>query len=835
LTTAPWTSILYVVRPDLPEILAPGGDPDAVRAAVLAGADAVYVGLPRWNARMRAGNLDLRALRGLCRLAHSHGVRVYVTLNTLVTEDEVADAAELGCQALEAGADAIIVQDLGLLGWFREHVPTAELHASTQLTTHDQAQLEVLARAGVTQVNLSRELSLEEIRPLTARAQELGLRVEVFVHGAFCVSFSGQCYLGVLTTGLSGNRGECVQPCRRRFSGADGRLPPYLLNLKDNDALGEAAALIDAGVDALKIEGRRKGFHYVYTVVAAWRARLDALGRGEPAFGDDPSVARVFNRGFSTAYLRGALDRDAFAADGNDHSLERLGTVASYTADTRTLLSTGALPVQPGLRAGVYTPQMDYIGQFVIEARLAPDRFRVRLEHELKGRIQRGQQIFALSEQAEAEAILARARALEVRRRPLTITLEGAAGAPLVAHCSDGNATVTVRSQALLQPATRSALGREQLAEHLGKLGETDLTLTRLDVEGLAPGLFLPVSELNRLRQAAVKELGSGDTRRPGPAGAAVPAWPAVSAPPAPRLRQRLLLLASDLDTARALREVAGPDALVALELQGPRDPLAEDTGNAGLEDWLVPWFPAIVLDPDLPSCQALLESRPWRLVVSDHAGVGAHAAAAGIPWLAGGLLGTSNSRALATLAAVHGACGAVLSPELGVEQAERLAAASAASGRLRLVTIFGPLLCLQTRQCLVRDVVACRLTCVEPTCVAGCSAAAPVRLEPDWPLHLVKRPGFHSQVWDARLLCYPEAIDVLQGVVDGFVVDLRDPGFLGRTRAQTLQLARLLLGAVEAGRAPPDLVARLRRLAGPCFAGPLGGAAGGSAGRRRR
>jgi U32 family peptidase len=831
-----------------PEILAPGGDADAVRAAILAGADAVYLGLPRFNARMRADNLDLATLRTLCRLARSHGVRTYVTLNTIVAEPELAEAAALGADALAAGADALILQDLGLLGWLRARLPAAELHASTQLTTHNAAQLEVLARAGFTQVNLSRELRLEEICALTARAHDLGLRVELFVHGAYCVSFSGQCYLSVLATGLSGNRGECVQPCRRRYLDEGGRLPPYPLNLKDNNALAEAAALWDAGVDALKIEGRRKGFYYVHTVVSAWRARLDALARGERPGGDDPSLGKVFNRGFSTAYLRGAIERDAFAADGVDRSLEHLGAVASYTADTRTLACAGAPRLRPGLRAGVYTRDLEYVGQFVVETRLAPNRFRVRLEHELKGRIQRGQQLFALAEQAESEAVLARARGLEMRRRPLDIVVTGAAGQPLVARCSfvmgtpkgfpcppalepagqspsgsdaTGRATVTVASGVALQPASRNALDREQLARHLGKLGTTGYALGALDADGLAPGLFLPVSELNRMRQAAVEQLAAAATAAAAPA-AAPPFASGPAAPPSPRLRQRLLLLAGDLDEARALRTVAGPDALVALELQGPRDE-ALLAAEAGVERWLVPWLPAIVFDADLPACAATLAARPWRLVVSDNAGVGARAAAAGIPWLAGGLLNTANSGALETLRALHGACGAVLSPEVSVEQARQLAAASAGAGLLRLVTVFGPLLGLQTRQCLVRDLKRCRLPRVDAECVASCQAAAPVRLDPDQPLHFVKRPGFHSQVWDARLLCYPEAIGALEGAVDAFVVDLRAAGFVRRTRAQALQIARLFHDAVAAGRAAPETAARLRRLAGACWGGPLG------------
>jgi U32 family peptidase len=815
----------------LPELLAPGGDPDAVRAAILAGADAVYLGLARFNARMRATNIDGPSLRALCRLARSHGVRVYVTLNTLVTDAEMGDATELGLEALRFGADALILQDLGLVRWFREHAPDAELHASTQLTTHDQVQLEVLARAGAAQVNLARELRLEEIAALTTRAHELGLRAEVFVHGAYCVSFSGQCSLSALMTGLSGNRGECVQPCRRAFALGGESTPRYPLNLKDMNALDAAAELLAAGVDAFKIEGRRKGFYYVHTVVAAWRTRLDALARGEDVRGENPSLDRVFNRGFSLAYLRGTVDRDAFAAEVQDRSLKPLGTVSSYSADSRTLAFVDALPLRPGLRAGVYGRDQEYVGQFVVEAVLAPDRYRIRIEHALRGKIHRGQRVLALAEQVEADAVLAAARALEVRRTPLSIAASGALGSPLEVRFSDGRSAVTASSRVALQRASRSELDGAQLGAHLGKLGETDFALAGLDTSRLEPGLFLPVSELNRLRQAAVEQLerdrAPQDARRTGPSPIESPR----PRPLAPPFRQRLLFVTDRLELARALRAGSEPacreDELLALELQGQGDRPAADPGEGPLEDWLAPLFPAIVFDAELPGYLATLASRPWRLVLSENLGLGGRAADAGIPWIAGELLSTSNAGSLEALAALAGAGGAVLSSELNLSQIGELAAASAGSGLLRLATVFGPLLGLQTRQCLVYDFKACRLERTLPSCLAGCRVVGALTMTGDrrprrggtgleGATHFaVKRPGFHSQVWDSRLLSRPEAVGALAASVDAFVVDLRDPGFLGRTPEETLSIASCFRDLVDGGRRAGKVPARLRALLG--------------------
>jgi putative protease len=795
-----------------PEILAPGGDADAVRAAILAGADAVYVGLGRFNARMRAQNVDLPALRALCRLARSHGVRIYVTLNVIVSEADFAEATALGEAALAAGADALILQDLGLVAWFREHAPAAELHASTQLTTHGAAQLELLARAGVRQVNLSRELSLAQIRALTARAHELGLAAEVFVHGAYCVSFSGQCYLSALVTGHSANRGACVQACRRGFAAEGDPGPRHRLNLKDNDAIAHAAALVEAGVDALKIEGRRKGAWYVHTTVRAWRARLDAIARGERPEGDDPTLARVFNRGFSAGYLEDRVE-GMLAADTRDRSLRHLAAVAGYTADTRTLRCAVAPDVAPGARAGVFAPEGDYVAQLVLEAALGPGRFRVRLEHELKGRIQAGQQLYLLPEQDEAAAVVARARALAVRRRPLTARVAGAAGRPLVAVLSDGERAVTVESGVALQPARGAPLDEALLRERLGRLGETDYALERLDAREVAPGLFLPLGELNRMRQAAVRQLEAG--RAPAPPPRPVAALPR----PAPvAFRQRLLLLTDRLDEARALHEIGGPGSFVALELQGPGDTVA---APEPVEDWLAPLLPAIAFDEQAPAFAATLARRRWRLVLSDHAGLGAAAARAGIPWIAGPLCNASNTRALAALAAFGGAAGAVLSPELRADQVRDLGAAG--GGPLRLLTIFGPLLCLQTRQCLVADFKRCRKTVVDAACVATCSAAGELQLAPNTALWAVKRPGFQNQLWEARLLFHPDAIAALAPAVDCFVVDLRTPGRPPRPARDTARIAAFFRDAVARGRPDPAAAARIRALVGPAWTGPLG------------
>ena len=248
------------------EILAPVGGEEQLVAAVRAGAGAVYLGMQRFNARRSAHNFDEAGLRAAVSYCHARGVAVHVTFNTLLRDGELSDAlAELGSIA-RSGADAVIVQDLGAAKLVREHCPNLAMHASTQLTVHNAAGAKQLEALGFTRVVLARELSLGEIEAICAATP---LEVEVFVHGALCMCVSGCCYLSSMLGGRSGNRGRCAQPCRLNFQ-VDGR--EYALSLKDMSHLEYIAALRDAGVCSLKIEGRMKRPEYVAAAVHACRA-----------------------------------------------------------------------------------------------------------------------------------------------------------------------------------------------------------------------------------------------------------------------------------------------------------------------------------------------------------------------------------------------------------------------------------------------------------------------------------------------------------------------------------------------------------------------------------
>lgn len=301
------------------ELLAPGGDIESVKAAIVAGADAIYFGLNTFNARMRATNIELDDLAGIVSLAHRNSCEVFITINIIIVESEIRALVNLLNKLVNTKIDGVIVQDLGLLYLLSTHFKNLKIHASTQLTTHNEGQIKFLSKLSVTRVNLSRELKLDELKTLTRVGHENNILSEVFVHGSNCLSFSGLCYISSVLEGKSANRGRCNQSCREQYlTTPEGK--DFPLNLKDNSAFNNLKALSDAGVDSVKIEGRMKKFHYVYTVVNAWRNLLNNFYSNNQASSDDTALYQVFNRDFTNAFLMGKLNEDVFTDNPRDHS-----------------------------------------------------------------------------------------------------------------------------------------------------------------------------------------------------------------------------------------------------------------------------------------------------------------------------------------------------------------------------------------------------------------------------------------------------------------------------------------------------------------------------------
>lgn len=295
------------------ELLSPAKDLNCGIEAINHGADAVYIGAPKFGARSAAGN-SLDDIRELCEYAHLYGARIYVTLNTILKEDELEEAERMIWDLWRVGTDALIIQDMGIT---RLNLPPIPLHASTQTDNRTPEKVRFLEAAGFTQVVLARELSLNEIRRIS---EATTVPLEVFVHGALCVSYSGQCYLSAALSGRSANRGECAQYCRLPYTMVDATgteivSNKHLLSLKDMNRSDQLEALLDAGVSSLKIEGRLKDAGYVKNITAYYRKKLDAVlsrrpeyrraSAGRSTYTFEPVAEKSFNRGFTTFLLEG--------------------------------------------------------------------------------------------------------------------------------------------------------------------------------------------------------------------------------------------------------------------------------------------------------------------------------------------------------------------------------------------------------------------------------------------------------------------------------------------------------------------------------------------------
>ncbi|EGQ9295193.1 U32 family peptidase [Vibrio parahaemolyticus] len=308
------------------ELLAPGGDLDSIKASIAAGADAIYCGLDRFNARNRATNLTLDNLNGVLTLAHQHSCKIFLTLNVLILESEIPAIVRLLSQLNTTKIDGVIVQDLGLAYILKHHFPDLDVHASTQLNTHNEGQILFLNQLTASRVNLSRELNINEIKHLAQFGHEHNVMMEVFVHGSYCIGFSGICYISSARNGASGNRGRCSQPCREQYETTKTG-NNYPLNMKDNSAFGDLKALADAGVYSLKVEGRIKKSHYVYTVVDNWRQQIDRLCEGLELSEDTTELYTVFNRDFSNAFLQGDFGKAMYIDNPRDHAVKHFSKV----------------------------------------------------------------------------------------------------------------------------------------------------------------------------------------------------------------------------------------------------------------------------------------------------------------------------------------------------------------------------------------------------------------------------------------------------------------------------------------------------------------------------
>ncbi len=502
------------------ELLAPAGNMECLHAAVKAGADAVYLGAGHFNARRGADNFSLENLAEACDYAHLRGVKIYLTLNTVVLPSELPDALELARQAYRCGVDAFIVQDIGISIELSRIMPDVEVHVSTQMNIHDEDGLRAAAALGATRVTLARELSLAEIARLHELAEELGVELESFAHGALCICYSGQCFMSSLVGGRSANRGRCAQACRlpyelhnralRKTLDAPGE---HLLSPKDLCTANLIPELLQAGVASLKIEGRMKSPEYVQAVVGVYRAVIDRVeaaidrdGINSVVASDAPELraseeemnvlSEAFSRGFTTAYLKGKRGNEIMSYGRPNNRGVFVGRVAKVREglvfiDPETELHVGDL-IEFWTNRGHF---VHTIGEFKTDR---AGRVFFQVERAVgKGdrvfRVRNAEAAFVDDDKLPSVAVCARAELRIGQPALLTFTV------------ASGDASVTVEGPEV-EAARTKAITEEEVREHIDRMGTTPFYLSSLEID-LDEGVGMGFSMLHKLRARAAEEL----------------------------------------------------------------------------------------------------------------------------------------------------------------------------------------------------------------------------------------------------------------------------------------------------------------------------------------
>jgi putative protease len=505
-----------------PELLAPAGSWDSLVAAVENGADAVYLGGKRLNARQSAGNFEDSEIARAIEYAHVRGARVYVTVNIMLDDRELPEAVEFLRFLQQSGADAAIVQDLGLVRLAGKVIPELPLHASTQMTVHNLPSVLALKEAGVSRVIMARELSLEAMKEIISKS---GVEIEAFIHGALCICYSGQCLMSSMIGGRSGNRGRCAQPCRLPYVLVDrhgraladpGTAGSYLLSPRDLNMSKNMPDLVNSGITALKIEGRMKRPEYVATVVRVYRALLDRAAAGGDFF-VSPDEARdllqIFNRDFTTGYFYGRTGPELMSYKRPNNRGLFLGRVKGYNKTLRLveIALDEALRVGDGIEVwitagGRTAGEINRIFMGSEPVLRAPAGSVVQLD--IPGRVFTGDRVFKthdadLIEKARASYASPKGQ----KKIPLAFKVSARLGEPLkITVADEGGNAGEAETDVPAQEALKRPLTREYLEKQLSRLGNTPFEMAQLQLD-LVGDLMVPVSEINEARRAALSRI----------------------------------------------------------------------------------------------------------------------------------------------------------------------------------------------------------------------------------------------------------------------------------------------------------------------------------------
>lgn len=489
------------------ELLAPAGSLESIYAAIGAGADAVYLGGNKFSARAYAHNFDDNNMESAVEYCHLYNAKVYVTINTIMKEKELNEACKYAEFLYNIGVDALIVQDIGFSSILKDRLPNFELHASTQMTIHNGEAALFLSKAGFKRIVLSRELSLKEIEHIS---KDMGIETEIFIHGALCICYSGQCLMSSIIGGRSGNRGRCAQPCRLPYEIIDkkgeNKKSGYLLSPKDMCTIEDIGKIMKSGASSLKIEGRMKRPEYVAGVVREYRNMMDNFYENPEKLNDilylnnsKKNLLQLFNRGgFSKAYLYGNTGKDMMSYSFSKNTGIKIGRIK----DDKTISLIGGISVGDGVRIGNegFAVSKIFKGKGEVARACAGENVKI-IPFKYRGE----NVVYKTSDLTQIRKLQEIYKNHHLKKVKLPLAVQFQQGKPITLHtCYDGvdfKAEGKEVVKALNQP-----LNKERIYENLNKTGEEIFEFSSIEFKYFESG-FLPVSALNEIRRELLKKI----------------------------------------------------------------------------------------------------------------------------------------------------------------------------------------------------------------------------------------------------------------------------------------------------------------------------------------
>ncbi len=492
------------------ELLSPVGSYESLLASIENGADAVYLGGKLFNARQYATNLDDEELKTAVTYAHERGVKVYVVVNIILRDDELKEAIDYIAYLYNIDVDALIIQDLGLLRTIKSLIPDFEVHGSTQMSINNYMGAAFLNELGFTRVVLARELSIEEIGEINKKTD---IELEIFIHGALCVSYSGQCLMSSMIGGRSGNRGTCAQPCRMKYTIVDTENneslnrkfdEKHILSLKDLNTIDDLEEIIDSGVTSLKVEGRMKKPEYVATIIEKYRKKIDGIELNEDyniTQDEKDDMAQMFNRGFTKGFLKHDFGNDIVTLDKPNNRGVFIGEVSKIDKSFTYIRLKENLNAGDGIQIRIDDGREQ--GLIVSDIVMNKDVARIDSIRNVKP----GDKVYkTLDVDLNKEARESFREEDVDKKHPLYMEIDITIDKPVVLKVIDKGRETVIKSEETAELARKVSLTRDRVTEQMGKLGNTPYKLEDIKVS-IEESSMVRVSVLNDLRRSAVDEL----------------------------------------------------------------------------------------------------------------------------------------------------------------------------------------------------------------------------------------------------------------------------------------------------------------------------------------